>query len=371
MNLYWIGARQFDIENNNLFAGSISRYGHDSNNNISFCNNSFTNDYHKFVQKTALDVLAKDKDALFMFANELNAYQYGQDIFKKSICNNPLYIIDSLNDKIFTRNFLSNCINTPNSVLLNKKSCLEYDFIKDIFNNKYSEFVLQEGTGAGGVKNYFLSENKIPNISENDTYMLVTPYFKDAITVNVHIVVDEDSYKNLPPSLQITINKFKYSGSDFIAYNNMPAQTKDNILVCAKNIAKKIISLEAKGIFGVDLLVLENDILFLECNYRYQGSSFVLNKALVEAGYPSLFELRYNSFYSNIKDIPDDIYTLPVSYSSFRRTKENKNIKLLSPVQIVAINTSSFASSDGYIHYELYTNSIIKNIWIQEAQYLC
>ena len=371
MNLYWIGARQFDIKNNELFTGSISRYGDNDNNNFSFNNNSFTNNYHNFIETTASKILDKDKNALFMFANELNAYQYGQDILKKSICTNPLHIIQSMNDKIFTRNFFSNCINTPNSILLAKESCLNYSFIKDIFGNKYTEFVLQEGNGAGGIKNYFLSKDNIPHIGKTNAYILVTPYFRNAITVNVHIVIGENSYKILPPSLQITTNKFKYSGSDFIAYSNMPAQIKNNVLECAKNIAKKVISLEAKGIFGVDLLIFDNEIIFLECNYRYQGSSFVLNKALVDAGYPSLFELRYNSFYNNLNAVPNDIYTLPVSYSSFRRTKENINIKLPNPSEIIAINKSDFASSDGYMDYELYNNSIIEDIRTQEEQNLC
>lgn len=130
-------------------------------------------------------------------------------------------------------------------------------------------------------------------------------------------------------------------------------------------------SLEAKGIFGIDLLILDNNILFLECNYRYQGSSFVLNNALIEAGYPSIFELRYNSFYKDISDIPDNIYDLPVAYSSFRRTKENKNIQLPPPSEIVATNKSSFASSDQYQQYELYTSSIIERIEKQEAQNPC
>ena len=371
MNLYWVGARQSDVKHNKLFAGSISRYGDDNDNNFSFCNNTFTHSYDDFVQEKASEILTKDEDAWFMFANERSAYQYGKSIFEKSICLNPLHIIESMNDKIFTRNIFSDCVNTPNSVLINSSSCLNYSFIKDIFNNKYSEFVLQEANGAGGLKNYFLSKDNFPKIVTNSAYMLVTPYFHDAITVNVHIIVDKRTYKILPPSLQITVKKFKYSGSDFVAFSNMPSQIKSNVLSCAKEIAKKVMSLEAKGIFGIDLLILDNKILFLECNYRYQGSSFVLNNALIEAGYPSIFELRYNSFYKDISDIPDNIYDLPVAYSSFRRTKENKNIQLPPPSEIIATNKSSFASSDQYQQYELYTSSIIERIEKQEAQNLC
>ena len=107
MNLYWIGARQYDIQNNKLFLGSVSRYGKDIDNNYSFCNNSFTKNYKEFMQKTLSDILIKDKDAYFMFANEKDAYLYGKNIFERTLCVNPIYISDVMNDKIFTRNFLA------------------------------------------------------------------------------------------------------------------------------------------------------------------------------------------------------------------------------------------------------------------------
>lgn len=371
MNIYWIGARQFDIKNIKLFAGSITRYGNDNNNNFSFCNNTFTENYHEFVDHKIHEIIANDDNACFMFANEHNAYKYGKEIFEKSICINPLYIIESMNDKIFARNFFSDCVQTPNSILVNSAFCSNYSFIKEIFNSKYSEFVLQEANGAGGIKNYFLGKENAPHITSKTSHILVTPYIQNAVTVNVHIAVDKKCYKILPPSLQITVNKFRYSGSDFIAFSSLPVQTKNNVVSCAKYVAKKVMSLKATGIFGIDLLISNDNVLFLECNYRYQGSSFVLNKGLIESGYPSLFELRYNSFYKSLDDVPDDIYELPIMYSSFRRTQNNKDIELPFPFETIAINESNFASNDQYIQYELYSNSILENIEKQEVPNLC
>ena len=82
---------------------------------------------------------------------------------------------------------------------------------------------------------------------------------------------------------------------------------------------------------------------------------------------PPLFELRYTCFYKNL----DDIYKLPITYSSFRRTQNNTNIILPCPFDTIAINESHFATNDQYIQYELYTTSIIENIAKQEAQNLC
>ena len=65
MNIYWIGARQFDIKNIKLFTGSITRYGNDDNNNFSFCNNTFTENYlvlQLLKGEKELNVLAVEND---------------------------------------------------------------------------------------------------------------------------------------------------------------------------------------------------------------------------------------------------------------------------------------------------------------------
>ena len=370
MNLYWIGARQWDIINNDMFSGSITRYGIDNGFNSSFCNNNYTKNYSEFVSTALHNILSIDKEAFFLFANEKNAYKFGKNIFDKSICVNQLYILESMNDKIFTRNFFSDCIKTPNSILIDSSSCMNYKFICEIFDNKYSSFVLQEAKGAGGLKNYFLSQDYMPNSLPNSSYVLVTPYFKEKLTINVHIISDGKDYRILPPSVQITLNKFKYSGSDFIAYSNLPLKIKCNVFSCASKIAQKAISIGAKGIFGVDLIILEDNVLFLECNYRYQGSSFLLNKGLITAGYPSLFKLRYDSFYDSLNDVPKDINYANIPLSSFRRTKWNEQINLPSPLEIVAVNNSDFASNDDYVRYEVFNKNIIQSIEKQEVQNL-
>ena len=368
MNLYWIGARQCDIYNNNMFAGSITRFGKDDETHFSFCNNNFTNSFNEYTNIMVNRIIHADKEAFFMFANEKDAYQYGKEIFEKSICVNPLYIIESMNNKIFTRNFFSDCVKTPNSILINAKSGINYKFIYEIFGKNYSDFVLQEANGAGGLKSYYLSSNYTPHIAPDISYVLVTPYFGKKLSINVHIITDDKSFKILPPSVQIILNKFNYSGSDFIAYSNLPSQIKHKVFSCAKKIAQKVLSLGAKGIFGIDLLVLDNDIVFLECNFRYQGSSFLLNKGLVNAGYPSIFEMRYNSFYNNLSNISDDIYYTSIPLSSFRRTKWNENIALHNPDEILAINNTEFASSDNYLRYEVFNTSIIQSIEKQVVQ---
>ncbi len=368
MNLYWIGARQWDIYNNEMFSGSITRYGKENGTHHSFCNNGGTDNFNEYVNTQIHQIVNDDDDAFFMFANEKKAYQFGKDIFEKSICVNPLHIIESMNDKIFTRNFFSNCVDTPNSILIHSKSCINYKFISEIFNNRYTSFVLQEANGSGGIRSYYLSPDCTPRIPSDISYVLVTPYFYKKTPVNVHIITSDKSYIILPPSVQIILNRFNYSGSDFIAYSNLPSQIKCKVFSCAEKIAKKMISIGAKGIFGIDFLVTEKEVMFLECNFRYQGSSFILNKGLIDAGYPSIFQMRYNAFYNNLTDISNDIYYTPIPLSSFRRTKWNENITLRNPIEIVAVNNTEFASPDKYLRYEIFNTSILRSIEKQEVQ---
>ncbi len=73
-----------------------------------------------------------------------------------------------------------------------------------------------------------------------------------------------------------------------------------------------------RGILGLDALITGRDILFLEINPRFQGSSLDLNRALWERGFPSLQELNEQAFSS---DLPsrgrDELEALLVGYSSF------------------------------------------------------
>ncbi len=371
MNLYWIGTRQYDIINNPLFTGSVTYFGEDSATNHCFFNNVSLNNYNAFVEKSLKEIISEDSEAYFLFANEQNAYKYGKEIFEKSICLNPIHIIDSMNDKVFARNFMSAEIHTPSSIVINAKYCTNYNFISNIFGNKYTGFVLQESTGAGGYNNYYLSSDSIPALPSNLQYLLVTPYLKNTIPVNVHILVDTNTFKILPPSVQIITDMFHYSGSDFIAYYNLPSKIKNIVISCAERIARKVLSIGGRGIFGIDLLITQNDVIFLECNYRYQGSSFLLNKALINMRCPSIFEMRINSFYKNINYIPDDIYNKFVQYSSFRRTIKTQNIKLPTPVEIIAQNNAVKSSKNDYIQYEIFKTSINQSIEKQEVRDPC
>ena len=94
--IYWIGSRESDIINESFFFGSITRFGSDNENNYSFCNNKFTDDYQTFIRLRTNEIVASDSNSYFIFANEMLAYQCGKDVYSKALCLNKLSAIEAL-----------------------------------------------------------------------------------------------------------------------------------------------------------------------------------------------------------------------------------------------------------------------------------
>ena len=356
-NLFWIGSRESDVANEEMFIGSITRYGEENNRNTSFCNNSYTNDYYIYIRNTTEDFVRKF-DAKFIFANEQNAYKCSKLVFDNTLCINNLATVQSLNNKIFIRNYLKDIVSVPECIIINSQSAKDDHFIKAVFNKKYNDFVIQDPNGAGGLETDFLSRY---NFDDNiNNYLLITPYIQNGIPINVHTVVSDYEYRVFPPSIQIIHNTFCYVGSDFIKAQRLDDIIKKKILKISKNIAKKIMQLNVRGFFGIDLLITKEKLFFLECNFRYQGSSFLINKALCNMGLPSYYRIQYDAFYNNIKKIPIDIFNMPINYSSFRRTVDNIQKQMPEPIEIkIDGDINDDLLRNGYKYYEVYNQSII------------
>lgn len=358
--IIWVGARESDVLNESLFCGSITRYGIESEKNISFINNNFTDSYDEFLLKILNKKLQEDSDIHFMFSNQINAYKFGEKVYKSSICVNRLSIVESLNNKMFFRQFTNKIVNTPPSIVMSIPKDIDYNFIKSIFNNNYSEFAVQILNSGGGIGNVLLTKNyDCSKLISLEQPVLITPYMRDALPINVHIAVSHNDVCIFPPSIQIISNVFNYCGSDFIKYSEIEDNKKREIYSECLKIGKKFQSIGATGIFGVDILLYNNQLFFIECNYRYQGSSFVLNRALLENGLPSIFKIQYLSWHNKINDLPIDLHGIKVNYSSFRRSASNLSVKLPAPTEIITDgNDINNNLRNDYICYELFDKSI-------------
>lgn len=328
-SLYWVGKYESDIQNCNMFDGSITYYGSNSGNNYAFCRNNIrinsklSNEYKYFVIETMQKQISKDGHHRFMFYNQNLAYEIIAlyPIYSTYIVglNDPI-VINTLNNKLYNRLWISNIIDTIPVRTLAKNEC-NYKNIKNIFPD-YSHFIIQKNISSGGKGTYLLSPDSEDNILaelENGELYIVSPYISDAYSINIHVCISDTYTVIFPFSLQITKlvdNKILYCGSDYIAARSIPYETKKMINTNVKKICKLLKLFGYKGVLGIDLMVTKQHLYFIEINPRFQGSSLPLSKSLMDNNLPSLYEIHLNAFTNKVSDeAKEKINNLNVDYS--------------------------------------------------------
>ena len=139
---YWVGSRQSDVENEDVFCGSITKYGTKTRTNISFLKSRDTyseKEYLDFLINSIRKIISKDNNAKFVFANSLNAYNLPDDIFTYCECLNSFSKLTALNNKFFVRQFLSDACKTP-PFLIKIKTVLLDSYFAELLTAIYLTF---------------------------------------------------------------------------------------------------------------------------------------------------------------------------------------------------------------------------------------
>ena len=111
-----------------------------------------------------------------------------------------------------------------------------------------------------------------------------------------------------------------YKGGDYIAFKYLEEEYKTAFYNCAYELGVVLQKLGYRGICGVDALVdSESKRLFLiEVNPRFQGSSYILDKALTDYGYDCLAKMNYDAFlYRNRNHTNINLDNFSVNYSCY------------------------------------------------------
>lgn len=358
---YWIGARESDIINETIFKGSITRYGTNSNHNKAFPKSrqkSEENSYINFIISELEKILNEDINSRFIFSNSITAYKMPDNILKHCECLNPFSLIVALNDKFFVRQYLSNVCRIPPNIIINGKLLKDLNFINNIFNKKYKRYVVQRPIGGGGRTTFFIDKADYLSIVDNDDY-LVTPYYEKCIPLNIHCIIFQNDVLIFPPSIQLIVNNFKYLGADFCAVNTLPFEIKNELFNYSINICKKFQRLGVRGILGLDFILVDDELFFLESNFRFQGSSFLLNLGLKKYNI-SLYELFIKSFIRNKSDVHKEIYYEKINLSFY---KELNNINMEIPIKPIFENYDGYSteleiSKNSYKYNKIFNKSI-------------
>ena len=320
----WIGPRESDIwDCQELFDGSVTIFGSNKNNNISYCaqnnvridhnvpgcvENAFWNEN---IQK-AMDVHPNCK---IMYYNNEYSIELPKELRDKVVCCNQLSLLKMLADKSAMRISISNYIPTvPFQQILYSKN-MDIATVFPMVN----KLIFQENNSSGGYGTHLID---IHNLSELDKFegrsLMLSPYFQNSISVNVHMVIGNDDILYFPGSIQIIQalnNKLLYLGADYIVFQTISLENKMLLKEYSHIIGEHLQTLGYRGVIGFDFLITEKEIMFLEINARFQASTPLLNKALKHQNLPTIQQMHLYAFTNQQLPKQSEIDSLVIPYS--------------------------------------------------------
>lgn len=367
-NLYWIGIRESDISFcSDLFESSITIFGkhnismqkkmnrivdYNDENNFDLIDQFFTMEMKKIIKE--------NKNARFMYYNQLYAYQplEKEGLLKYAIFFNNQDLVKKLSNKIKCKEELKKIVPVLEYKIIQGEHC-NYPYFQEIFQDFDSKYVIQSQSSQGGSGTFIIkSKEDLIQLNEEENYM-ITKYCKNNIPVNIHVLIASKKIYLLPGSIQIIQeenHKLAYKGYDFIAYQNIHSDLIKKIEKYATAIAEKLQKWGYRGLCGIDSIIYNDEIYFMEINARFQNSSIGLNKALQDNQLPSLQKLVINCFL----DQEIKLKKFQVNYSGFISTN---NVLDIQPIEILDDEDDCVKRKNLFINrIYLYNQSIIDTI---------
>ena len=330
INISWIGIYQEDIENFNVY-GSICKFGINKTNHFVLTPGD---NYYSFLISKIKYFKSLDADIKYYFYDQYLAYSVSEYINEKEcICLNTRKNLDWLNNKAITREWIRSQVKTPESIVLSKSE-IQLNEIKNFFIG-YNRFVLQKMISSGGHGTYLFSNDQNEPILDETELYLVSPFYEKSVSLNVTIIIGIDDVIYFPPSIQYIVEEntnLLYRGSDFVLSKNLPQSSLKSLKKCSQKIAKLLKNMGYRGVCGIDFLLYNDCVYFLEINPRFQGSSFLIEKALNSQNL-SLYQINFRAFYGHIKEIKNQIDKIEINYS-FHKNGDIREYKTYSDAKL-------------------------------------
>ena len=336
-HILWSGPRESDIDGlESVFCASTTIFGSDKGNNHSYSKDIGMRMDHnqpnclpdEYCNKKIAEWIEKYPDLEILYYNSLHSSGLLPCYQERVIGRNDPALLKLLDSKSETRKIASKYI----PIVPYQRA----DNIKQLRNAmpKLSEgvrYILQENHASGGVGTHIIDKNNSDDFFSTfdpAKAYFVSPYIEKSISVNIHCILFDDEIVILPGSIQlvkIANSKIIYMGADFIAYQDIPLTTREDIKRCGEKFCSILHKMGYRGVLGIDSLLFEQQVYFLEVNARFQASTCLLNKALLDKNLPSIQELHLAAFgdmnYPQLKDIDK----IQVPYSMVVYTAENWN----------------------------------------------
>lgn len=361
-HVYWIGIRKSDLLSlDGLYNGSATFFGDGKNGNISLSQIGISRINHnidsavfkEFYEMAMQQILDEDKNAKFMFYNPIFAYCLAEKFRKHIICLNNLDILKILNDKILCKLWLKDDIQILESVqMFGSEISLEH--LNSILGNK-GTYIIQLPVSSGGTGTYILHKNNEDRIISKlipFKQYTVSVYYHNAVSINVHCIINENDYQIFPSSIQIVKlenDNLLYKGCDFFATESLDYKIKKSINKQVSNICEKLCKIHYRGVCGIDFMVINKQVYFCEINPRFQASTAVLNHALVNQNLLSINEETLNAFKDNYKhEKKEHILNVPYSSYAYEENKVEKDFHKNIFQSYFKLNSEYQILKDGY-----------------------
>lgn len=344
--IVWIGKYQEYINSVNII-GSISKFGIERSNHFVFDPHKYL-DYESYVLERVRYFVNYDSEINFYFYDQYLAHKIDShiSIADHTICVNPINILFYLNNKSIAREWIRNIVKTPETIILSNNE-IEVDRLKSMFWG-YERFVAQCMISSGGHKTFLIDKYHIDNLALDSDLYIVSPYYTPSLSVNITSIIFQNGISTFPLSVQIIEEdngKLLYKGSDFLAAKLIPQKIINKLQAAANNILNRLNFLGYRGICGIDFLIYNDEIYFLEINPRFQGSSFLIEKSL-KKHHLSLYQLNIEAFYKKMDAvILEYLSQIFVPYSF----KTDKNERIIGNTQIIGCYPEN--QSTGYYDY--------------------
>jgi glutathione synthase/RimK-type ligase-like ATP-grasp enzyme len=199
---------------------------------------------------------------------------------------------DKFEDKIRTRALLQNLGITVPSGEVSRIDSLDFNELK----NKYGlPFVIQLpfGTSGSGTRFIFdkfgLDEFSIEVARNEKAYAIVAKYVH-GVPMNANAVIWDGEVILSPPSFQVigpsecSNHSEAYCGNDYAAAAKLDFQVKTRISSMFLTLGKHLSNTGYKGIFGIDFILTDNEVVAIEINPRFQGSTQLMTLGQIQAG---------------------------------------------------------------------------------------
>lgn len=302
MKKVYIGPKQSTIKNNNFFDYSLTLFGSNTENNIS---------YETFLTFEYWNPDNNLKE-ITIYNREMEKVNYEAEIMAHDpyliskcdipdnlhlICLNDKSLLELLNNKFKVRDLFKNDLPMLKYYNVKGKSFKynDYKYLSDTL-------VIQLPIGSGGSKTFICNKsnyNMVENSLIKDETYSISAYIENNIPYNIHCLIGKEQIEILPPSQQKLeiIDKIEYIGS---TYNiSLDDNNRNKLNNYCKIICNKLKQMGYLGILGIDFIYANNNFYFIEINPRFQGSTQQLDKILKDNNLPSIFEYNYN-FFKNI-----------------------------------------------------------------------